>query len=135
MSIACGGGEEKQQLVSSTIKRVGRASEECIILIKLPLYRIVESRVASGEWGGGLGAVAPAVGDEGPQHDDVDAVEEATDDEEVVMENEDAEEDVAAVDVEATSLTFVLPFVAAATTASPTTSISSSSSASVAPLK
>lgn len=29
---------------------------------------MVDSRVAaSGEWGGGLGAVAPAVGEEGPQ--------------------------------------------------------------------
>lgn len=35
----------------------------------LPLYKIVEPLVAaSGECGGGLGAVAPAVGDEGPQH-------------------------------------------------------------------
>lgn len=30
---------------------------------------MVEPRVASGECGGGLGAVAPAVGDDGPQHE------------------------------------------------------------------
>lgn len=30
---------------------------------------MVEPRVASGECGGGLGAVAPAVGEDGPQHD------------------------------------------------------------------
>lgn len=36
----------------------------------LPLYKIVEPLVASsGECGGGLGAVVPAVGDDGPQQD------------------------------------------------------------------
>lgn len=69
-------------------------------LIDSPLYNIVEPRVASGEWGGGDGAVCPAVGDDGPQHDD-DAV-----------------------------TTVVFPVATAAAGASPTTSISSSSSKS-----
>uniref|UniRef100_A0A1B0BFN8 Uncharacterized protein n=1 Tax=Glossina palpalis gambiensis TaxID=67801 RepID=A0A1B0BFN8_9MUSC len=39
-----------------------------ISVLILPLYNVVEPRVAaSGECGGGLGAVAPAVGDDGPQ--------------------------------------------------------------------
>ncbi|KAJ6640834.1 hypothetical protein Bhyg_05767 [Pseudolycoriella hygida] len=37
-------------------------------------WQIKKPRVASGEWGGGDGAVCPAVGDDGPQHDAVTTV-------------------------------------------------------------
>lgn len=104
----------------------------------------MEPRVAaSGECGGGLGAVAPAVGDEGPQHV---AVDDDDDDEadDVVVEAEG--DDVAEVEESFEVVTFcvlanfksldlmitvavaVVVAEALAKALSPTTSISSSSS-------
>lgn len=68
----------------------------------LPLYKIVEPLVASsGECGGGLGAVVPAVGDDGPQQD---------------------------VGTAVTALVLLAPLCVPIVCESPTTSISSSSS-------
>ncbi|KNC23308.1 hypothetical protein FF38_10739 [Lucilia cuprina] len=114
------------------------------------MFPMMVPRVAaSGECGGGLGAVAPAVGDEGPQHvavaDDFDDDEVvADDDEDVVIDNV---EGVGAVDVvlfvavcefdNFKSLDLIITVAEAEVvgvavvftkTLSPTTSISSSSS-------
>lgn len=122
----------------------------------LPLYKLVVPRVAaSGECGGGLGAVAPAVGDEGPQHvavedvvdddddDDNDDDVDADDADEVVADVEEgvAEEDVVLLFVAVCvfdnfkSLDFIMTVAVAVVVVvaftkilSPTTSISSSSS-------
>lgn len=96
---------------------------------------------ASGECGGGLGAVVPAVGDEGPQH--VAVVEVDGDDDDAAEVFGDVEEDVADEAVELfvavcvfnnfRSLDFIMTVAEAVVVAftkalSPTTSISSSSS-------
>lgn len=94
---------------------------------------------ASGEWGGGLGAVVPAVGDEGPQQ--VAEVVVVVDDEGCDVAEEDFiddEEDKREDDVELfetdcfKSLDFIITVAVAVAmpfnALSPTTSISSSSS-------